>query len=78
MCARMHACMFTYLHMSVKLAPVCVSVHVHVCVRDDGRAVTRPGGGSHPIVGGEHEARHLFFPKMNYETKPSVCYSPHH
>lgn len=25
--------------------------------------VTLPGGSSHPIVEGEHEARHLFFPK---------------
>lgn len=28
---------------------------------------TLPGGISHPIVGGEHKARHLFFPKWIME-----------
>lgn len=84
-----NACMFAYLHTSVHAGSLpnlredaCVGACVCVCVSararegDDGSAVTLPGGSSsRPIVGGEHEARHLFFPEMNYETKPSARYS---
>lgn len=61
----LHACLHVYI-FAYECKPggesnLCDCAFV--CVRDDGSTVIVPGGSSHPIVGGEHEARHLFFPK---------------
>lgn len=83
MCAHMHLC--SHLHICICAHAgsdpnlcECAGAHVCLCAQqrwwkhDDSSWRQQP-----PYCGGWTRGQTPVFPKMNYETKPSACYSPH-
>lgn len=83
MCAHTHLCIRLYICISVcmlAVIPLCVNVHEHafVCVQARWWKYSESSWRQQPPhCGGWTRSQTPVFPKMNYETKPSACKSPH-
>lgn len=89
-CVDMRACLHICIWVCMlAVIPSCVHVRERVCVynvyvyvweRERGRWWKRGDSAwrqQPPHCGGWTRGQTPVFPKMNYETKPSACYSPH-